>query len=186
MAGTISAAEEWLKVAQVDLLLSHAPPDLSALSWLVRITVEPKTTRKILIVTNRREPGLLESLRKLPIGGIFDTATDGRDDLLTALRDIYNGTTYWSKSVTESILQECLSPRAPLRRLTPTERKVFSAIADGKDDKTAGAALGLRPNTVASVRREIHRKLNVRHRGELMRLGMQYGIADTHLSSVST
>lgn len=174
--GTIAAAEEWLKKEPVDLLLSYAPSDDAGLSWLARITTEAKLARKILLVTNRREPGLLDAVRQLSICGVFDTATEGRADFLAALRDIDQGGPYWSRSVLESIHQDCLSPRAPLRRLTPTERRVFAAIADGRDDKTAGAALGLRPSTVSSVRRAIHRKLNVQHRGELMRLGMLYGV----------
>lgn len=185
VAGTIPSAEERLKVAPVDLLLSCAPSDASGPSWLARISREIERARKILIVTSRREPGLIDALRRLPIGGVFDTATDGMENFLTALREVERGCTYWSKSVLETIHQDCLSPFAPLRRLTPTERSVFAVLADGRDDKSASAMLGLRPSTVSSVRRAIHRKLNVRHRGELMRLGMLYGFTSAFQSDVS-
>lgn len=141
VAGTIPSAEERLDVAPVDLLLSYAPSDASGPSWLARISTEIERARRILIVTSRREPRLIDALRRLPIGGVFDTATDGMENFLVALREIDQGGTYWSKSVLHTIHQDCLSPCAPLRRLTPTERRVFAVLADGRDDKSASRVL---------------------------------------------
>ena len=52
---------------------------------------------------------------------------------------------------------------------------MLSVIGDGCDDLAAAGQLGLSPATISTVRRALHRKLGVQHRGELVRMAAQKG-----------
>jgi DNA-binding CsgD family transcriptional regulator len=86
-----------------------------------------------------------------------------------------NGTPYWSHGILEQLRRHATGARSICQLLTPTEQLVFAVIGDGSDDDIAATRLGLRPSTIGSIRRELHRKLNVQHRGELMRAAIQHG-----------
>jgi hypothetical protein len=48
-------------------------------------------------------------------------------------------------------------------------------IGDGSDDTTAAQKLKVSPATIGTVRRHLHRKLCVQHRGDLVRAAVQHG-----------
>jgi len=69
----------------------------------------------------------------------------------------------------------CLEPNAELRRpalsrLSPTQRRVATLVADGLRRKEIAELLGLGEETVRSHVREIYRRLEVADRFELLRL----------------
>jgi DNA-binding CsgD family transcriptional regulator len=59
--------------------------------------------------------------------------------------------------------------------LSATEHLIFAVIGDGSDDQVAADQLNLRPSTIQSVRRELHRKLGIQHKGDLVRLAVLHG-----------
>jgi DNA-binding CsgD family transcriptional regulator len=67
------------------------------------------------------------------------------------------------------------TPAARFRQLTAFEQVVLSVVGDGCDDIEAARRLSLSPATISTVRRGLHRKLHVQHRGELVRLAAQAG-----------
>ena len=121
------------------------------------------------------ENRVLAALRTMPIQGVFDCANDPPEQLAVALQMIAAGTRYWSPSVQERVQRHHLSPSSIFRLLTTFEQLVLSVVGDGSDDNTAARELGLSPATVSTVRRKLHRKLGVQHRGELVRVAAQNG-----------
>lgn len=136
---------------------------------------ERRRFRRALVVTGRWEHRLLAILRLLPIHGVFDSNTEGREQMEIAFRLVAKGERYWSASVLERLCREEVPANSISRMLSATEHLVFAVIGDGCDDKVAAEKLNLRPSTIHSVRRELHRKLGVQHKGELVRLAVQYG-----------
>jgi DNA-binding NarL/FixJ family response regulator len=146
--------------------------DVLDLLWR-RAAHSPRDSRT-LVVTPRRDYRLLGSLRTLAVDGVFDSATEIPDQLGSALHTVAQGGRYWSPS----ILQHMQRPGAAamvFRVLTAFEQIVLSVIGDGSDDNTAARELGVSPATVSTVRRDLHRKLGVQHRGELVRVAAQQG-----------
>ncbi len=118
---------------------------------------------------------MLAALRTLEIKGVFDAANEPPETLMTALRAVAQGSRYWSQTLVD-FLQEMSSTSTGLfRLLTAFEQVVLSIIGDGCDDNVAARKLGISPSTVSTVRRELHRKLGVQHRGELVRAAAQHG-----------
>ena len=61
-------------------------------------------------------------------------------------------------------------------RLTPREREILQALADGLSDKEIAARLGIAPRTVATHMAAILGKLKAESRLQAVLLGIKYGI----------
>ncbi len=114
-------------------------------------------------------------LSTLGLIGVFDQTSEGQAELSRALATIAVGVRYWSPTIIEAIATHCLPPNSICRRLTLTEKRVLAVIGDGSDDSVAADRLGMKESTVASIRRSLHRKLGIQHKGELLRMAIQLG-----------
>jgi DNA-binding NarL/FixJ family response regulator len=63
-----------------------------------------------------------------------------------------------------------LWPTGPLDRLTPREREIVFAVAQGLSFKQAAKKIGVAPSTVANHLYRVYRKLGVYSRTELAAL----------------
>lgn len=176
-AGKAALATEPADLIVTDIVI----PDGDVLDFIYQATVENRAKARFLIVTARKELHLLSSLKKLPVAGVFDTEAEDFIAFEKALRLVTDGVPYWSASLAEALQKQFGVGSMSWRHLTPTEQLVFSAIGDGSDDEEAALMLGLKPGTILSVRKELHHKLGIRHRGELVRRAAQYGVV--HMSA---
>jgi DNA-binding NarL/FixJ family response regulator len=175
LAHRLAGANAALSAESFDLLISGiAMPDGDMLDLLAAVLGDARRVDRALIVTGRRESHIFESLRALPIDGLLDTASEGLREFDAAVRSVMAGVPYWSPAV-RSLLLQCMTPTAICRRLTPTEQVVFSVLGGGLDDELAAAELGMTASAVHGVRRDLHRKLKIQHRGDLMRVAAQTG-----------
>jgi DNA-binding NarL/FixJ family response regulator len=177
VASTVESAREILTNEPIDLFVTGvgASLDSDVLDVLAQETRDPHRLRHVLVVTVRREYRVLAALRGLAIDGVFDSATERPGEFVTALRAIATGGRYWSQSVLDHMHRVGSSSTALFRLLTTFEQVVLSVIGDGCDNTAAARTLKLSPSTVSTVRRELHRKLGVQHRGELVRIAAQHG-----------
>jgi DNA-binding NarL/FixJ family response regulator len=172
---TLESARRYLADERVDLLLAGVGlPDGDTLDLLAE---HPERRRfgSALVITARQEHRVLTVLKGLAIRGIFDPSDEDLDRFELALKVIRDGGRYWSASVLTRLHIHSELSSAMDRLLSPTEKLVLAVIGDGSDDREAAQRLNLRPSTIHSVRRDLHRKLGVRHRGELVRLAAQQG-----------
>jgi DNA-binding NarL/FixJ family response regulator len=131
--------------------------------------------RHILVVVEEVLPALVEKLRATRIAGVFDASGEDGEALGSALLAVMEGKAYWSTSTFE----ECAS-RMPFSRLsrilTPGESIMLVLMGAGADDRSVAQQLRLRPASVKAVRRQLHQKLGVQHKGELMCFAAMQGI----------
>jgi DNA-binding NarL/FixJ family response regulator len=176
---TASIANAALALAKepVDLLITGVGLSLDGdvLDLLSSHTGPRGRVRRVLVVTAHREGRALAALRTLPIDGVFDSAIESSEQFKAAVRVVISGKRYWSASVLDRMHRDHLGPNSLFRRLTGFEQLMLSILGDGSDDISAARELGLSPSTVSTVRRQLHRKLGVQHRGELVRVAAQHG-----------
>jgi DNA-binding NarL/FixJ family response regulator len=174
-ATTLEKAGEALANEPVDLLLTGV--SLCDGDTLDLLGEEPPSRKfqRALVITGRQECRTLAVLKGLPIHGIFDPMSEGHDRLELAIRTVSEDGYYWSATVLERLRQRVTPSSYMERLLSPTEQLVLAVVGDGSDDNEASMRLNLSPATIHSVRRELHRKLGVRHKGELMRVAVQHG-----------
>src|SRR4051812_30568420 len=177
LVGSVEAAAVALTTEPVDLLVTGlgASVEGDVLDLLARCVNHPARARRVLVVTSRREYRVLAALRTLSVDGVFDSVEEGPQQLAVALRTVGGGSRYWSPSILEHMRRTGGPSTALFRMLTLFEQVVLSVVGGGCDDAVAARELGLSPSTVSTVRRELHRKLGVQHRGELVRVAAQQG-----------
>jgi len=164
-----------LTEASFDLLLTGINlPDGDVLDLLAS-SKQQHRFRHVMAVTGCKELRILLSLRELSVDGVFDPLDEGLDQLCNAFRLIAAGYAYWSPNILEVLRLRRMSPNAFYHLLTPTEQLVLAVIGDGSDDHAAADQLGMQPASIQSIRRDLHRKLGVQHKGQLMRLAVQHG-----------
>jgi DNA-binding NarL/FixJ family response regulator len=174
---SVPAAERALATRPVDLFVTSLGEALEgdALDLIFRCTKPPALAHRILVVISRREYRTVAALRSLPINGVFDPAEEPPAAFTRAVQAVAAGTHFWSASIVRYLQTLVSAPTALFRILTDFEQVVLSVIGDGCDDSVAARRLGLSRSTIATVRRELHRKLRVQHRGELVRVAAQQG-----------
>jgi DNA-binding NarL/FixJ family response regulator len=177
LAASLCTASTALAMESVDLLVTGVGTSLGgdALDFIAACTGRNPRVRFLLVVTTHHDSRLLGALRALPVRGVFDSTTEPPEQFLAALGSIANGDYYWSRSLLDLIHTSAARGNSLSRLLTTCEQLVLAIIGGGSDDVAAGRELGLSPATVSSVRRELHRKLGVQHRGDLMRVAAQSG-----------
>lgn len=132
-------------------------------------------TTRILVVALRWEYRTLAALRTLPVDGVFDALGESPEAFGAAVVATAQGARYWSPGVVHRLQQLAAKPTALFRLLTDFEQLALSVIGAGCDDAEAADLLRLSPSTISSVRRDLHRKLGVQHRGALVRIAAQTG-----------
>ena len=177
VTSTVEAARKVLKSESIDVFVTGvgASMDSDVIDLLAQRASGSVHATRVLVVTVRREYRVLAALRGIAIDGVFDSANERPAEYVTALQTIAAGGRYWSQSVLDHMHHVGSASTALFRLLTKFEEVVLSVIGDGCDNTVAARTLKLSPATVSTVRRELHRKLNVQHRGELIRLAAQHG-----------
>jgi DNA-binding NarL/FixJ family response regulator len=177
ITANVDAAHAVLGAERIDLLITGvgASGEGDVLDLLLRRTAQSFPAPRVLVATASCEYRILAALRSLSVHGVFDSATESMEEFLTALRAVADGVGYWSQTILDQMHRTKLCSTALFRVLTAFEQVVLSVIGDGCDDSAAAQTLGMRPSTISTVRRELHRKLGVQHRGELVRFAAQHG-----------
>ncbi len=176
-ATSVADTRALLAKGPIDLLVTDlgTSPEGDVCDLLVHRPKIAERARRVFVITAQREYRELAALRALAVDGVFDSGTEAQEQLVPALRAVANGVRYWSPSVVEHMRRSGSGPNALHCLLTAFEQVVLSVIGDGCDDAVAARHIGVSPATVGTVRRELHRKLRVQHRGELVRVAAQQG-----------
>lgn len=94
-----------------------------------------------------------------------------REDLLTAIRDVYAGRRYLPPAVAGRLAERWMT-----EELTSRELEVLGLIAAGKSNREIGAALNIAEGTVKAHVNSILGKLNANDRTHAAMLALQRGI----------
>lgn len=173
---SLESARQILMSESVDLFVTGAGASLDCdVIDLLASLPGPSRSLRVLVVTVRLEYRLLAALRSLAIEGAFDSAAGTPEELTLALCTLAKGKRYWSQTILDHMHRVGSASNALFRLLTTFEQVVLAVIGDGCDNFVAAQKLNLSPATVSTVRRELHRKLGVQHRGELVRVAAQHG-----------
>lgn len=153
---------EYLAKAPADIILldMHLPRKDG-----VEITKDLKAQHpkvKILIHTMSELIEEIESVVKLGVNG-YILKTAGSEELITAIKLVSHGSSYFSNSVMNSFIRSALDGRInPIRSLTPTEIKVLNLIYQERSHDQIAAELEITKGTLKNHLGNMFRKLNVK------------------------
>lgn len=134
---------------------------------------------KVLILTMHDEPAMIRQLVAEGADGYL-LKNCGRDELLLAIRSVYNGKRHFSGEVTIQLMKADSGPliSEELKDLTPREIEILRLIAAGKSNKEIGDHLFISHRTVDTHRTNIMKKLDVHNIAGLVRVAFRNKLTD--------
>ncbi len=161
-------------------ILDISMPKLGGLEALERIRQQHPGVKVILLSVHGDAP-FVQSAVSLGADGYL--LKNGRvDEVITAVRAVVRGDSYFSPPVAKEIVAQLRSPdrsrSEPFSLLSSREREVLQRIAEGLSAKEVAVQLGISPKTVEAHRTSVMRKLGARKATELVRYALRHGLIE--------
>ena len=158
-------------------ILDISMPNLSGLQIVKKIQ-NLNLDVKIIILTMYTDEEFFSQAIDLDIKGyILKEST--AEDLIVALKNVSNGGSYISPSLTDYVIKlgrerrSFIKAKPSLKNLTPTERKILKYLAENKTSKQIGDDLVISYKTVENHRANIRDKLNLKGLNALLKFAIE-------------
>ena len=156
-------------------VLDLGMPLVNGISAAREILRDSPKMKIILLTMHTDEHYVLDALQAGITG--YVVKTEAGSDLVHALNDVLNGSTYLSSKVSRAIVQAYLEKRDIVPDpLTPRERQVLQLIAEGKTTKEVASLLGISAKTAEAHRTKIMNKLETHGTAGLVRYAIRRGL----------
>ena len=175
-------AIEFISQHIVDIaLLDINMPVMDGIECAKNITTDFKDV-KVAMLSMYQESSIIKNLIDIGVKG-YMLKTIPSDELLLAIKNIYNGKEYFNSDVTKALLSEDTTTfhkykkTSPLvDELTSREKEIIKYISQGLTNNQIGEKLFISPRTVDTHRTNIMRKINVHNVASLIRFAFQNGL----------
>lgn len=162
------------------ILMDLEMPRMNGLQCTEKL-LEQNPNAKVVILTFHQEKALVQKMVKMGVAG-YIIKNAPRQEFLTGLQLVKQGTKFYSSQLTESMLEVTpLTVRKEsnvklLALLSQREREVLQLIAEGISTKEIAEKLHLSPGTVETHRKNLLKKFNARNSAELIRMAITEGL----------
>lgn len=124
---------------------------------------------------------VLQALEKGAIG--FLLKNTGKDEVLTAIRSVAKGDSYFSKEVSSILIEQLHKPGASKKRdldipISPREMEVLKLISQEYSNSEIADKLFISIRTVDTHRRNLLEKLGAKNTAGLVRYAIRKGLVD--------
>ncbi|MFN8422712.1 MAG: response regulator transcription factor [Anaerolineae bacterium] len=162
-----------------DVALLDVTMPQGGLTILRELRARAPQTQVVVLTMHAEEEYLREALRLGASGYVVKSAPS--DELLTAIRAVARGEVYIDPSLTRSLLDEILPPRAAVTRdpwddLSAREQQVISRVAQGHTNREIAEQLALNVKTVETYRARAMDKLGLTSRSQLVGYAAHRGL----------
>ncbi|RUW47936.1 response regulator transcription factor [Mesorhizobium sp. M1A.F.Ca.ET.072.01.1.1] len=161
-------AEKLVRASAPDVLLldiSMPGGGLNALASILSATPEQKI---VMLTVSETNADVAQALKAGARGYVLKGV--GSKSLAEILRDVANGQSYVSPTLSARLLSDLLQPTSrkpdPLSQLTGREAEILGLVAEGLSNKEVAMRLSLQEKTVKHHMTRVLAKLNVRNRTE--------------------
>ncbi len=165
-----------LKKANIDIVITDINmPEMNGIQFAHAIR-RIKPEQKILALSMFGDKAIITDMIDAGVKGYILKNT-GKKELVTALKEIAKGGTYFSEEVSTEInrIDDSIDKRYIL---TAREREIVKYVAQGLSHTEIGEKIHISPRTVDTHRTNIMRKLEVHSIAELIKLAMQLKLID--------
>ncbi len=166
VAGSISQARDVTERGALRMiLLDFDLPDARGFSGLLTLQMHAPDT-PIVVITASQEPRLVEAARAVGAAGYLFKSLP-LDEIAGRLRRIDAGQTDFP-AVSQNTAAGLSGLLERLARLSPAQRAVLLALADGRSNKEIARELAVTEATIKAHLTAIFRKLDVRNRAQAL------------------
>jgi DNA-binding NarL/FixJ family response regulator len=163
------------------MLLDINLPDMSGIEISQRI-LKMKSDLKILVLSMHDEESYItEVLKSGALGYILKNT--GRKELITAIRTVASGRTYFSQSITNTIMNSLMESNKKPKvtevqtpKITRREKEVLSLILEENTNQEIAKTLFISLKTVEAHRSSLLSKLNARNTAGLVKKAIEHNI----------
>lgn len=169
-------AIDQIKKMDVDVIITDINmPEMNGLQ-LANAIRRIKPEQKILALSMFGDKAVITDMIDAGVKG-YVLKNTGKQELITALKLIANGNTYFSGDVAKEMnrVDDSIDKRYVL---TPREREIVRYVAQGLSHTEIGDKIHISPRTVDTHRTNIMRKLEVHSIAELIKLALQLKIIE--------
>jgi len=167
-----------LKEHEIDVILLDVNlPEMNGIEVCKKMNKE-KSKVKVLALSMFNEESYVTEILKHGASGYILKNT-GRVELLTAIRTIFEGKTYFSKDVTQTIMKGLVKTSKPkskhafLPKISRREKEVLNLIVKEFTTQEIANQLYISLKTVESHRSSLLSKLNARNTAGLVRIALE-------------
>lgn len=163
------------------LLLDISLPDTSGIDLCAEIRLRFPSVR-ILALSMHNDQSLIARMLSAGASG-YVLKNAGKEELLTAIKNIHAGQKYYSGAVTEALLKQSVlqisdSPSPTPPRLSRRELEVLKLITEGLTNKEIANKLFISQKTVETHRMNLMYKLNVHNAASLSAEALRLNLLD--------
>ncbi|HBG06085.1 MAG: DNA-binding response regulator [Geobacteraceae bacterium GWC2_58_44] len=170
-----TAVERTLEVMPDVVLLDISMPVLNGIEAARMIHDRAEKVGIIILTMHTDKQYLIEAL-KLGVRS-FILKDWASEELVTAVRCVYNATSYLSPRLSDVIISGFTARDDEFQNaLTPREEQAFRLLANGKNCKEIAFELQISSKTVETYRLKVMKKLNVTNMAQLVKHAVQVGI----------
>ena len=173
---------DYLESHEVDvLLLDIDMPVMNGMDCALKL-LEKKTAIKILMLSMHHDAYTIKKLIDIGVNGYL-LKTISSDELLFAIKKVYNGESYFNADVTKALLNTTSpSTKSPIHSplvddLTKREKEIIKFVCQGLSNHEIGEKLFISHKTVDTHRTNIMRKLGVRNAISLVRFALRNNLS---------
>lgn len=172
------------------ILLDISMPDVDGLEALRRMQVDHVPGKALVLTMHAENEYLFQVLESGGYGYVLKQGVD--TDLFTAIRTVAAGDIFLYPSATALLLSRYREQKRALDEtadgsqpdgLSEREREVLALTAQGYSSQEIGDQLALSAKTVETYRTRVMRKLDLRHRSDLVRYALRVGLLQPEDSS---
>ena len=175
---------EKLKTADIDIVLLDVNlPSMSGIDVCKEISEKFPKVKVLAISMFNEESYVSEILNNGAKGYILKNT--GREELIKAIKTVYDGNTYFSKAVTETIMKGLMNSRKSSSRqgmyipkISKREKEVLKLIVEEYTTQEIADKLYISLKTVESHRSSLLGKLNARNSAGLVRVAIENQLLD--------
>lgn len=165
------------------LLLDINLPEMSGIDVCKKLHSDHPNIRVLALSMYNDESFVSEILKHGALGYILKNT--GKKELIRAIKQVFDGQSYFSDEVTETIMKSLVSHRQggkPKVKQTPKisrrEKEVLDLILKEHTTQEIAETLFISLKTVESHRRSLLTKLNVRNTAGLVRVAVEHKLLD--------
>ncbi|MCU7893032.1 MAG: response regulator [Candidatus Thiodiazotropha sp. (ex Ustalcina ferruginea)] len=180
VSGEASTGEEAIELVKQNspdvVLMDVNMPGMGGIEATRRV-LRVKSDLKVIALTVLDDDPFPSRLHEVGAVG-FLTKGCPADEMLCAIRAVYNGQHYISSEVARkhTLMEWHGNAENPFKGLSSRETQVLLQILEGQKNQEISDILSLSPKTVSTYRQSICEKLDIKNDVELTRLAYRHGI----------
>lgn len=175
-------AIEFIKKNEVDIALLDINMSVMDGVQCAKKIINYFPSIKVAILSMYQEPSIIKEMLSIGVKG-YMLKTIPSEELILALKSIYNGKEYFNSDVTKALVSNNTSnsisykSKSPLvEKLTAREKEITKYISQGFTNVQIGEKLFISSRTVDTHRTNIMRKIEVHNVASLIRFAFQNGL----------